>query len=219
MAQDNICRNPETPSFFGLTEEEISTHCRTKKYGDFTLTGAVAPSYDLVIVPENGFRQKPTVCCCCGCTIPFITISASKEILFDLFLDLVSALNSVVDVVIILYENHNKKSCGRRRDDIDIATLLSILQEFEENLLGDGCLEVAVAREIPPVEIQLDDHKLIQIWHYQHIPNFIELMTKYGLKEKPEMYFITEAEHVHSSSEDSEKKFYELASRLSAGEI
>ena len=38
-------------SFEDVSEVDLETHLGVERYGDFTLTGAVRPSYDLKIVP------------------------------------------------------------------------------------------------------------------------------------------------------------------------
>src|SRR5439155_22894984 len=43
-------------SFAKLSEEELEAHLGVVRYGDFTLTEAVRPSYDLRVVPRNGVR-------------------------------------------------------------------------------------------------------------------------------------------------------------------
>ena len=44
-------------SFERLTEDELESHLRIARYGDFTLSAAVRPSYDLQVVPCQGFRH------------------------------------------------------------------------------------------------------------------------------------------------------------------
>jgi hypothetical protein len=44
-------------SFDHLSEEELEAHLGVDRYGDFQLTGAVRPSYDLQVVPQQGYRH------------------------------------------------------------------------------------------------------------------------------------------------------------------
>ena len=46
-----------TSSFEHLTEEDLEAHLGVCRYGDFTLTDAIRPSYDLQVVPCQGFRH------------------------------------------------------------------------------------------------------------------------------------------------------------------
>src|SRR5687768_471949 len=81
-------------SFEHLSEEELEAHLGVRKYGNFRLTEAVRPSYDLTIVPEQGYphdfyqdEQSKT-------KVPVLMASASSEILFDLFMELLDPLGS-----------------------------------------------------------------------------------------------------------------------------
>ena len=46
-----------TSSFSKLSEEDLEAHLRVARYGDFVLTDAVRPSYDLQVVPTQGYRH------------------------------------------------------------------------------------------------------------------------------------------------------------------
>ncbi|NIP86911.1 MAG: hypothetical protein GTO03_15640, partial [Planctomycetales bacterium] len=71
--------------------------------------------------------------------------SASTEALFDLFIDLLNPLGDQVDVV--LETSHSRQGGGHRdlyREQIDMPVLKSILYDYEEMLLNDGCAGIAV---------------------------------------------------------------------------
>ena len=46
-----------TSSFEHLSEDELEAHLGVVRYGDFMLTDAVRPSYDLQVVPTQGYRH------------------------------------------------------------------------------------------------------------------------------------------------------------------
>ena len=48
---------PGTSSFERLSEEELEAHLGVVRYGSFVLTDAVRPSYDLQVVPSQGYRH------------------------------------------------------------------------------------------------------------------------------------------------------------------
>ena len=48
---------PLTSSFERLSEEQIEAHLAVARYGDFVLSGAVRPSFDLQVVPAEGYRH------------------------------------------------------------------------------------------------------------------------------------------------------------------
>ena len=61
-----------TSSFERLSEEELEAHLGVARYGNFLLTDAVRPSYDLQVVPSQGYpprrlsrRAEPTTACRC----------------------------------------------------------------------------------------------------------------------------------------------------------
>ena len=45
-------------SFAELSEQQLESHLKVVKYGDFVLTDAVRPSYDLKVVPIQGYRHE-----------------------------------------------------------------------------------------------------------------------------------------------------------------
>ena len=46
-----------TSSFEHLSEEELEAHLGVSRYGKFNLTDAVRPSYNLQVVPCQGYRH------------------------------------------------------------------------------------------------------------------------------------------------------------------
>ena len=71
--------------------------------------------------------------------------AASHEQLFETFMDLLDPLGVEVDVV--LETSHNRQQRGHvdlYREHIDLPVLKSILWDFEELLLNDGCIGIAV---------------------------------------------------------------------------
>ena len=64
-----------------------------------------------------------------------------------------------------------------------------------------------------PMEVQLDEHKLIIIYAQDH-SEFEDVFARYDIECIEDMRFITEAEHVHSSSEEYVDKFEQLRYRL-----
>ncbi len=46
-----------TSSFDRLSDEELEAHLGVSRYGEFILSGAVRPSYDLQVVPCQGYRH------------------------------------------------------------------------------------------------------------------------------------------------------------------
>lgn len=214
----NVFRDGQTPagnsSFERLSEEELEAHLRVVRYGDFVLTDAIRPSYDLQVVPSQGYRhdvyrdQESRTC------VPVLMGAASSHCLLDVFLELLDPLGMEVDVV--LETSHHRENRGHvdlYREHIDMPVLKSVLCEYEDLLLNDGCTGVAVLNPGVPLEVQFDEHKLLIVYG-QDLTPFEEIFRSHNVRCKDQMKFITEAEHVHSSSDRYFEQFEELKMRL-----
>ena len=208
-------RSPSaTSSFRDLDDDSLEAHLGIARYDGFTLTEAVRPSYDLQVVPRAGYRYDHYVDPQTGVKIPVLMAAASREILFDLFLDLLEPLGEEIDVV--LETSH--ATAGRGHDDlyrehIDLPIFKSTLCDYEQVLLDDGCLGIAALNPSIPLEVQFDEHKLLIIYG-QDLDEFERIIAGYGLKPDAAMKFITEAEHVHSSRDEFAASVEELKYRL-----
>jgi hypothetical protein len=197
-------------SFEHVTEAQLEEHLSVARYGDFTLTDAVRPSYDLEVIPEAGYRRDVYRAPDSGIEIPVIVAAGSREYLFDLFLDLIDPLGEQVDVV--LETSHDRQSGEHEdlyREHIDTPVLKSMLYDFEDMLLDDGCTGIAALNPQRPLEVQLDEHKLL-IMYGQDSEEFVEILESHGLRNSESLRFITEAEHVHSSSDEFADQFQRL---------
>ncbi|ADG66628.1 hypothetical protein Plim_0783 [Planctopirus limnophila DSM 3776] len=200
-------------SFDHLDDEQLEAHLNIAKYGSFMLTDAVRPSYDLQVVPRAGYRHDAYHDKETGIKIPVIMASVSKEHLLDVFIDLMAPLGDEVDVVL---ETSHERRGGHQdlyRESIDVPILKSTLYDFEDLLLNDGCTGFAVLNPNIPLEIQLDEHKLIIIYGNELV-DFKDILDDYNIDCNEDLKFITEAEHVHSSSEDFSRQFRQLQYRL-----
>ncbi|RIK78784.1 MAG: hypothetical protein DCC68_14600 [Planctomycetota bacterium] len=201
-------------AFDQLTEEQLESHLAVARYGDFVLTDAVRPSYDLKVVPRQGYRHDVYRDEDSKSRVPVLMAAATKEQLFQTFMDLLDPLGFEVDVV--LETSHHRKSRDHvdlYREHIDLPVLKSILWEYEELLLNDGCTGIAVLNPGVPLEVQFDEHKLLIVYGNE-LDEFENAMCDSGLERDDEMKFITEAEHVHSTSDAFYRQFQELTTRL-----
>jgi hypothetical protein len=202
--------SPSTSSFEHLSEEELEAHLGVQRYGNFQLTDAVRPSYDLQVVPQQGFRRDVYQDEETGARVPVLMASASKEVLFEIFLELLEPLGCEVDVVLETSHDHsNGGHVDLYREHIDAPVLKSILWEYEEMLLNDGCTGIAVLNSAVPQEVQFDEHKMLIVYG-DPLDQFESVLTSRDVFEQKDMKFITEAEHVHSSSEKFGQLFEEL---------
>lgn len=207
-----------TSSFENLTEAELEAHMQVARYGDFTLTDAIRPSFDLQVVPTAGYRHDTYRDRETGVDIPVIMASASREELLDLFFDLLDPLGEEVDVVLeTSHERSNRGHDDLYREHIDLPILKNTLYDFEDLLLDDGCVGVAVLNPGLPLEVQFDEHKLL-IMYGHDLTEFERVLNRSGLPRNEELRFLTEAEHVHSSTDDFSRRFDEMKYRLGVEE-
>ena len=203
-----------TSSFEHLGEEELEAHLGVAKYGNFMLTDAVRPSYDLQVVPTQGYRHDCFNDEQSNTSVPVLMTAVSKEALFETFMDMLDPLGSVVDVV--LETSHSRESNGHTdlyREHIDMPVLKSILWDFEDLLINDGCTGAAVLNPGIPQEIQFDEHKLLIVYG-EELAAFEAVLDQHRINCDDELKFVTEAEHVHSSSDHYAREFEELKTRL-----
>jgi hypothetical protein len=206
--------NVRTSSFEHLSEEELEAHLGVAQYGSFELTEAVRPSYDLRVVPSQGFRHDTYHDEDNRTQVPVLMASASKHVLFEIFMDLLDPLGSEVDVV--LETSHDQGGNGHAdlyREHIDMPVLKSILWEYEDMLLNDGCTGIAVLNPATPQEVQFDEHKMLIVYG-DPLGAFESIFVERDVYCNDDMKFITEAEHVHSSSDQYARNFEELKVHL-----
>jgi len=210
---DDAIRGTTNGSFESLSDDELQTHMGIHSYGVFDLTDAIRPSYDLQIVPKQGFRFDEYIDDGSGTRTPVIMASATRHALMDLFLDLIEPLGTTVDVVL---ETSHHANCGQEdlyREHIDVPVLKSILLDFEDLLLNDGCTGIAVINPAKRQEVQLDEHKLLIVYG-DPLSEFERTLINGDVYPDNDIQFVTEAEHVHSSSERMFGQFNMLKNRL-----
>lgn len=218
FSRNNTTTNqPSVPSskssFERLSDDELEAHLGVYRYGAFDLTDAVRPSYDLKVVPRQGFRFDEYVDPQSKTSIPVIMAAASRERLFDLFIELIDPLGDVVDVVLETSHHGGGGHQDLYREHIDVPVLKSILYDFEEMLLNDGCTGIAVLNPGKQQEIQFDEHKML-IAYGKPLEPFEKIMIEHDVYPDKSIQFITEAEHVHSSSDKYSRMFEQLQMRL-----
>ena len=211
---DDTDRPRDFNSFEKVTDEQLAEHLKIDQYDAFQLTEAVRPAIDLKIKPCQGYRHDIYVDEESKTKVPVVMAAASREKLFPLFIQLIQRLGSVVDVV--LESSHSQAEGGHvdlYREHIDMPVLTSILWDYEDLLLNDGCTGIAVLNPNTPQEIQFEEHKLLIVYGSPLEPYEFTLESN-GVSENQEMKFITEAEHIHSSSEDYAQQFFRLRTAL-----
>jgi hypothetical protein len=198
----------------------LEAHLARRHYGGFTLTDAVRPGWQLDVVPQAGYRFDAYTDPCSGSKLPAIIAAVSSEQLFDTFLQLLEPLGDTVDVV--LETSHDKESTGKRparteftREGMEQLVLESMLWDFEDLLLHDGCSGIAIMHPDLPIEVQLDEHKLLVVYANDRAP-FERILAGQGLARNDRMRFISQGEHLHTSHSRYARRFTQLVNTIGA---
>jgi hypothetical protein len=213
VLRTNPSRMPRT-SFDDLSQDELDAHLQVGRYGNFSLTDAVRPSFGLEIVPREGYRRDVYRDPESGNTMPVLAASVSSERLFEVFMDLLEPLGDEVDVVMeSSHESEPGAHSDMYREHIDTVILKSNLYDYEELLLNDGCTGLAALNPAGPMEVQFDEHKLLFVYAHD-LDAFEEILIEHGLQRDDTLKFISEAEHLHSTDDVYRDQFDELRYRL-----
>ncbi|MGI9455825.1 MAG: hypothetical protein ACR2NU_04645, partial [Aeoliella sp.] len=146
--------------------------------------------------------------------VPVLMAAVTRDQMLDLYMELIEQLGPTVDVVLETSHGHRAgHHTDLYREQIDMPILQSILWDFEDLLVNDGCTGIAVLNPGLPQEVQLDEHKLL-IAYGSNLTAYEEILHDGQVPCREEMKFITEAEHVHSSNERYVEEFEELKMRL-----
>ena len=176
----------------------LEAHLARRHYGPFTLTDAVRPGWQLDVV------------------LPALVAAISSENLFETFLQLLEPLGDTLDVVLETSHEHKTNQEDFTREGIERLVLESVLWDFEDMLLDDGCTSIAVMHPELQMEVQLDEHKLLVIYAQQRGP-FERILAEQGIERNDRIRFISQAEHLHTSHTRFARRFDEMVNRLGAG--
>ena len=160
--------------------------------------------------------------------IPALVISASANVLVDLFLDLSSLLGPVVDIYLeSSFEQretipHTKRgieaNCQKFvSEDIDNSVARSTFIEYEDLLLNDGCTGIALVDGDLGIEIYFDEHKLLVIYGWPNMgEEILAILKEYGIQEDCELKTICDGEHMHSTNVGFYEQFKKLIEQIGA---
>jgi hypothetical protein len=202
-----------------VTPDRLATHLNTNCYGEFHLTDAIRPGPSIPIRPREGYRVEVFRDRTAKLKLPMLSASVSADRLFDVFLALIAPLGDEVHVV--LESSHGAAAdhhVDLRRDEIDLPVLASHFCEFENLLTHDGCTGVAILAVGRPIEVQFDEHKLFHVYAPNLNP-FRRALHRVGVRRRRILPLISEAEHLHHTSDDFADEFRQLAMRLGVGDF
>jgi len=195
----------------------LEAHLARRQYGPFTLTDAIRPGWQLDVVPRAGYRHDAFVDPRTGARLPALVAAISSERLFETFLSLVEPLGDTVDLVLETSHDDHADRRELHRGGVERLVLESVLWDFEDLLLDDGCTGVAVMHPEAQLEVQLDEHKLLIVYAHNRGP-FERILARQGLGRDDRLRFISQAEHLHTSHTRFARRFDELVARLNAAD-
>jgi len=193
----------------------FAAHMARRRYGNFTLTDAIRPGWRLDVVPRAGYRHDAWNDPRGGTRLPALVAAVSAENLFETFLELLEPLGDACDVVLDSSHEGAAGTVSRTRESVERLVLESLLWEFEDVILDDGCTGIAVMHPELSMEVQLDEHKLLVVYAPSRLP-FEKILRARGLGRDDRLQVISQGEHVHSSQARFAHRFEELAGRLGA---
>jgi len=199
--------------------DQLTSHLQVARYGDFTLTDAVRPALDVPIRPRQGYRVEVYRDRTSRLRLPVLAASVSAENLFDTFLALLAPLGE--DVHVVLESSHNTEANRHkdlRRNHIDTPVLASHFCDFEDLILNDGCTGVAVLSARKAIEVQFDEHKLIYVYA-SNLKPFRRILRDQGVRRRKNLPLLSEAEHLHHSTDDYADEFRQMCLRIGVGDF
>jgi hypothetical protein len=227
----NVVQNP-APFVSGTNGDrihalELESHLATITYGNFTLTDAVRPSFDLTIIPEQGYKYErlhlgtgDAASAHRGSRwlMPILAVSVSLEQLFETFLELLNPLGNTVNIVLeTSHYSSGARRTGLYRNHIDLPILKSFLYEHEDLLLNDGCTGISVSSPKLRTEVKLDEHKLVLVYAKSLLP-FEKILRRHHILPNESMPLLTDAEHIHITREEYLQQFKTLKTTLGMDE-
>lgn len=195
-----------------LTTEAVKDAMKHRTFGTFTLPPAVVFFKAGDNIPTEGYKVRKTM-------LPDgrfqyqVIISVSVEKILDLFDTLVSLLGEHCHVVVQDFGSRTAEHVDYFAYQKDTVIVRSILCDFEELLLSDGFIGLVVYSEVAKAEIQLTQHKIIQIFALDLRP-FRQVLNRYGIVENPELRFLFEDFHLLVEYVDDRAVLQSLKERL-----
>lgn len=201
---------------YGLIEVMQAVRERIEERTGFSLPNAVCPfssranlqigfRYDFFIDENSGF--------------PGLAISQTKELLLDLFVDIITFLfDAEADIVLRGKCDEEGQYKSFKTESVDLRIFISALSDFENLILNNGLMEIRILSPDQYFELWLDDDKLI-IFRSPAEADIIKLanlLESQGIREKPKMETVRNTKHIHESSKSLEQRFEQFVRAIGA---
>jgi hypothetical protein len=194
-----------------LPDHLLKRHFEKSTYGDFELPEAIRPGPRLDVIPTEGYRKEFFYDG--NHKIPVTHIALSKDRILAVFLDLIDICGPECEVVLETSKTEDNHRKSYHFDHIDTTVFKSLLCEYEEYLLSDGTTGVCVLNPHIPFEAQFDEHKLLIVFGQDSLGH-LQVLSDHGVRYEPNLKLITDAEHIHSSSDQLQETFKEFRARI-----
>jgi hypothetical protein len=195
-----------------LTQEMIQEAMKNRTFGSFSLTPAVVFFKDGDVIPSEGYKIEKQVMPN-GRVHSRMLVSASAEDLLDIFDDFIALLGESCSVVVEDF----RTTAGDHVDYFayykETFIVRSILLDFDELLLNDGFIGLAIWSEATQAEVQLNMHKVIQVFARDIVP-FQQVLAGYGIQEDPKLRFFFEDFYMLVSTQAGDSAVEALKDRL-----
>jgi hypothetical protein len=157
--------------------------------------------------------------------MPVLTAAVDADKLFPVFLDLLSPLGNIVDFIVESSHDLLPETSGSpmpltwERTSIDLPVLTSLLYDYEDMLVNDGCTGVAVLNPNRQFEVHFDEHKLIYIYG-QNLSPFKSVLRDHNIPRNDDLILLIEEEHIHCTLDEYLDQLNELRQAIGVeGEV
>ena len=204
-------------AIFDLSSELFPRGFDNTLYGDFRLTKAVRPLSGLGFVPQEGYTWEEFHHERTNDRVEGIKVALSAEKIVDALDSLIALFEVGETLDVEVTSSHANREHSSHRSEIDAVVLRTVLTEFEDPILNDGCLGLIFSCDRGySTQIELDEDKILKISSddTEYLSRVVAYLNHLGVRECPDLRYIDEASRVHETSDQYSLSFHHLATQL-----
>lgn len=177
-------------TFADMSDHEIDAHVAIAKYGDFVFSDGVRPAPGFVA--QEGYKIQLFD------GRPALFAALSQEKIFDSFRTMLDVLDD--EVMIFVRDSHEEEE-GQWRYHIDKSVMESVLIDFENLIVNNGFLSIAISDPDESSQLQLDEHKLICFYTKKasKLQKAETVMQSMGISRYDGLRTVIDGEHIHGT--------------------
>ncbi len=195
-----------------VTQEMIQEAMKNRTFDGFTLSPAIIFFKDGDVVPSKGYKIEKELMPN-GQVLSRLLVSASAEDVLDILDDFIVLLGESCSVVVEDFRAKADDHVEYYAYYKDTFIVRSILLDFDEFLLNDGFVGLAIWSEAAKAEVQLTMHKVLIVYARDIVP-FQQVLAGYGMQENPELRFFFEDFYMLVSTTAGDSAVVALKDRL-----